>query len=505
MKPRSPDPGRGQAERPPGETLTKALLALASVLFVLCLILAGGWYLSHRRGSSPDIRRLSPNQIQSLVEEHQATSTTGLRYAFFEPRIGYTLVPRAKVTAWGDTFRANELGYRTGPVEKDRATYRVLFVGDSWTYGMGVRAKEAFPSRFAEVANAHSGIERRVEAWNLALPGYNAVNELAALDAFFDLIEPDAVVLCPTTNDIDGTRAVTSSGAMRTPRRSEWGELYLDWRARYLDSYLNRTRWEAVFASYRTVRERLDAASTPFFLFFTADWVHEPVVHDFMSRADVGAPYAVLPGEYLAGEWRSASRWAHGTTEAYVVFAKIIYRMVAAELGWAPLPEPVTTRDGREVGYHPAPPAGDWRATSQPFLRVRVARFSDFKPGSEARVRQIVSGVDWRTGAVSSNPAVVVLRRKPGSSRLRVRVTSLPQARILYPLDITVTIPSPSGGTTAAGRLVADGGVTETIEIEIPADIEPGAGIDLIVEAPRSALDRRFVARAFLLTGIDPS
>ncbi len=493
----------GNAPSTPHERLATVLLVLATLFFCLCLLLAAGWYLAWKQGSRLDIGRLSPNQAQTLVQQYLDRSPSVLRYAFFEPKIGYTLTPNTRMSVWGDTFSSNGLGYREGPVPKAADTYRVLFVGDSWAYGMGVTLRESFPHQFAAIANNNAGLEKQITAWNLSLPGYNAINELAALEAFFDLLEPDAVVLCPTTNDIDGTKKVNLAGNLQIPKRGEWQELFLDWRSQYLDSYLNQKQWEETFGTYSLLARRLSAKGIPFFLFFSADWLHEPVVHDLMVRANVQAPYAIVPREFLTGKWRRQEIYGHGTPAAYTVFARIIYHMVATELGWRQLREQIKTRDGSEVAFYAGPPPGNWAAESKPILKGRVVPSYDFEPGAEHSVQQVMSGVDWKTGVVSSNPGLVLLRRKAGATRLRLRLKPLPRARFLYPLEVTVTIPSRSGGVRVTGQLSEDGEAIQTIEMDLPPDIEPGSGIDVIIETERSVLDMHFIARSFYLVGIE--
>lgn len=480
--------------------LTTLFFGLATLFFCLCLILAGGWYLTWRSGEV-NIEDLTPNQVQAFVEQFLDRAPSLLRYAFFEPKIGYTLQPNTKLTAWGDTFTSNELGYRTRSVEKEDNTFRVLFVGDSWTYGQGVSEQESFPYQFAEVANTYAGWEQKITAWTLALPGYNTVNELAALDAFIDQIQPDAVVLCPTGNDIHGTMGVSSEGRSLLQRRGEWQELYL--RGFFIvDSYTNKTMWEDTFAAFSRTADRMKQKDLPFFIFMMLKGV-DPFVHYHMARADVSAPYAIVPQEFYGGKWRNRGRFGHGTPEVYTVFAKIIYQMVAREVGWQPLPEMVKTQDGAEIPIYAEPPPGDWEAQSKLLIRRPVTDSYDFEPGSKHSARQIKSGLDRETGAASSNPAFIVLKRKSGSTLLRLHLKRLPDARYLYPLEVTATIPSVSGGASVTTHLPEDGPEVQTIDLDIPADIEPGSAIDLIVETPRSILDEHFIARSFYIVRVE--
>jgi len=86
-----------------------------------------------------DPAKLTSEERERLLEGVLANSPGVHRWAYFEPRIGYTLRPSSTIEAWHDTFRSNEIGYRAPALAKAAGTFRIVFVGDSWTYGMGVR------------------------------------------------------------------------------------------------------------------------------------------------------------------------------------------------------------------------------------------------------------------------------------------------------------------------------------------------------------------------------
>src|SRR5687767_10536555 len=98
--------------------LARALTAIAACFLALALVCAGGWYRAVRSRASLD--RLSPEQRQELVEEMLAASPGAFTPALFEPAIGYTLRPRQRIEAWGDTFTANEIGFRTRRLPRRR-------------------------------------------------------------------------------------------------------------------------------------------------------------------------------------------------------------------------------------------------------------------------------------------------------------------------------------------------------------------------------------------------
>ncbi len=88
----------------------------------------------------------------------------------------------------------NRQGYRDleHPRLKPAGVRRVLFLGDSFTWGASVLFEDTYPQR------VERGLNRRGEAWeaiNLAEPGNNTVQEAARLDAEGFDYSPDVVVL----------------------------------------------------------------------------------------------------------------------------------------------------------------------------------------------------------------------------------------------------------------------------------------------------------------------
>jgi len=95
----------------------------------------------------------------------------------------------------------NPSGFR-GPAftPKPKGTFRMVFLGDSFTFGEGVHNQDTYPEAAARLLRKDG---RRVEACNLGVGGYNTSQEADVLRIFgFDL-QPDVVVLGYTLNDAE--------------------------------------------------------------------------------------------------------------------------------------------------------------------------------------------------------------------------------------------------------------------------------------------------------------
>lgn len=111
-------------------------------------------------------------------------------------------------------FRHNRQGLRA---ERDftvdrpaSATKRVLFLGDSFTYGLGSGDRETFALLVEEALDG-------VEIVNAGCNGYGQREELAVLDTLGAVLRPDLVVLVFFWNDLEDNLAKSSPAFSAEP------------------------------------------------------------------------------------------------------------------------------------------------------------------------------------------------------------------------------------------------------------------------------------------------
>ncbi len=129
--------------------------------------------------------------------------------------LGWRFEPHARVSDKGPDFEleyeCDADGFRATP-RVSGATQRIVFVGDSFTFGVGVPASETFVERTA-------GALERVEVHNLGMAGYGVDQMLCALREVGFAREPTAVLAVFVLDDF--TRSTTSyryrNGWMRKP------------------------------------------------------------------------------------------------------------------------------------------------------------------------------------------------------------------------------------------------------------------------------------------------
>lgn len=106
---------------------------------------------------------------------------------------GYRLAPdfegRHVTGEYAVTIRTNAHGFRDDPLGPPRAdTRRILALGDSFGFGHGVEAEQAYPALLETLLP-------RTEVVNAAAPGYGTRDELSLLRAEAGRLAPDTVLL----------------------------------------------------------------------------------------------------------------------------------------------------------------------------------------------------------------------------------------------------------------------------------------------------------------------
>jgi hypothetical protein len=161
-----------------------------------------------------------------------------------EEPIGYRLRPGARGHYHGAEVKINSLGLRNDeiPAKKEPNEIRLLLMGDSVPFGMGVEQDEIISHELELILNSHpkdsSAPSYRVI--NMGVPSYNSEQELVQLQMLGERLQPDIVVLLYSLNDIEPKMWVFEK------RDSIWANLA---QRSYAASLL--------FVSYREVRSML--------------------------------------------------------------------------------------------------------------------------------------------------------------------------------------------------------------------------------------------------------
>jgi lysophospholipase L1-like esterase len=163
-----------------------------------------------------------------------------------DARLPYAMRPGIDTDVRGFRVQVNELGLRGPSVEPTPApgVHRVLALGDSVTFGEGMRVDEAFPALLERELNARG--TQRWEVVNAGVEGYNTAAELAYLERRGLALGPSTVVVGFNLNDFDyapvlgplGVLTNDQSQRMSSGSLANVSEFYLvlRWMARQITS-----------------------------------------------------------------------------------------------------------------------------------------------------------------------------------------------------------------------------------------------------------------------------
>ncbi len=147
-----------------------------------------------------------------------------------DPRVLYRLVPGSEGWYAGTPVSVNSLGLRDReyPATRTAGSSRVLLLGDSMVFGVGVPPEETLSAHLA----------RRLpgtEAINAGIFGYNLIQQISLLREVGPRLRPDLVVACFVHNDIEnwglgegGKVPEIRSSRFEPPPAGAWSTLVAD-------------------------------------------------------------------------------------------------------------------------------------------------------------------------------------------------------------------------------------------------------------------------------------
>lgn len=178
--------------------------AATSVVYVLAAAVAGAVVARRRTPLSPRVTfaavaliYLGAGYARSFpAEPHRfgAVITPAPRSETVDP-----FPDRARIT-----YRTNEHGFRepSFTFEKPRGARRIVLIGDSYVFGIGVERSDTLAARLDEVLRARHP-DRGFEVLNLGVPGDNVASHVDLYAEAARRLAPDDVIVCLTLpNDL---------------------------------------------------------------------------------------------------------------------------------------------------------------------------------------------------------------------------------------------------------------------------------------------------------------
>ena len=132
------------------------------------------------------------------------------------PGVPYTLKPAIHATWAKTSITTNAIGIRSAKDygEKQEGLFRILTIGDSITFGMGVEQDKTYPAQLEKLLNRYKKSEKKYEVINGGISGFSAVDEANFIAYLNDHYHPDLVIWMLIANDYDDSLGVNEKGQM---------------------------------------------------------------------------------------------------------------------------------------------------------------------------------------------------------------------------------------------------------------------------------------------------
>lgn len=198
-----------------------------------------------------------------------------------EEPISYRLRPGLDGDFHHARYKVNSIGLRGPEIApaKSIGESRILWLGDSVVFGIGVNYEHTLPAIVERMAN-DSAQSHSYRVVNMGVPSYNTEQELIQLETVGLNLQPDAVVLLFAINDIEAKGWVFDKRASwiadfaqrsyafstlfilsRLARQSTGSDAPIISVGNYEE---NNPRWRAIADSLASIKRICDARSIPF-------------------------------------------------------------------------------------------------------------------------------------------------------------------------------------------------------------------------------------------------
>ena len=193
-------PSDSQVTAPRTPRLIVRLAAYGLLILPALVVLLGGLALLHQCGvSSPKVAMTTPGLDWGLIQQPDNVSGWTLRPGMQAVRFCGSRTETGGRTVLVDcSISTNDLGFRGPPVRDKGDRFRILAIGDSTTFGLGVQQMESWPSQLQQILDPGAD---NIEVINAGVPGYSSVQGLRFLEKRGLALHPDLVIATFGTND----------------------------------------------------------------------------------------------------------------------------------------------------------------------------------------------------------------------------------------------------------------------------------------------------------------
>ena len=145
-----------------------------------------------------------------------------------DEQLHWKLRPNTEVRFKNGLVRTNDRGFRVAPnwtPQDDSSAWRILCLGGSTMFGLGLNNNSTFAAGLAAVLNQQFAGERRFVTYNAGVPGYSSRQVLDVARRLIPELDPHAVIVCVGNNDKWPVAKTDAELAATRPARSFFDEI----------------------------------------------------------------------------------------------------------------------------------------------------------------------------------------------------------------------------------------------------------------------------------------
>lgn len=179
--------------------ITSKAAGIAFIFIIIIIDIALAIYAASQHVQNIK-KNLNPEDLTLFITDDNSSLLWGLRpNTSIIFRGQFVQIKPTKVTI-------NDLGFRdfTYNLTKQNNTFRIIVLGDSYTFGWGVEMNETFSKVLERKLNMGSG-GTRYEVMNLGVPGYDATQEAEMYRTAGARYNPDLVIIGFCSNDVESS------------------------------------------------------------------------------------------------------------------------------------------------------------------------------------------------------------------------------------------------------------------------------------------------------------
>lgn len=209
----------------------RVILVLALVVLGLIAALIILWI--RRPMADADLAALEDPEIRRQIVARLANENVGFNDSHVDADVGrITASMLVDFEVHGVTLSTNRFGMRERDysMPKSEGTVRIVLLGDSFVFGLGVAADERMGVYLEEALRQRSSYEGKIEVLHLGVSSWNFINEAAFLRRQLSDLQPDVVLNFSLPNDIEDAAGTRGNGLLArfSPQLPERADSVLD-------------------------------------------------------------------------------------------------------------------------------------------------------------------------------------------------------------------------------------------------------------------------------------